>query len=512
MRPWLGVALWAGWVRTRSDESENEPAGATAASISELVLQIAPDVAGLEGYPHGVHLRHTVDGIRVWPAESSWRNPRGEIGGDWVAWRNALTDDPEQWCKQVIESSAPVQWVLESVHVRRCDPLGANSSVATETGPVQGILLTICARSPAGASGDLLDQAAYPPRVVMFPVQFEGAVAGIAITRSDPLNHGVAHSDWRLMLQCAAPSRANCRERDGDPDLSALRQRLAPYFPRPDREVPRLPPFSSDDWPAFEAARKTQIDEALLPYWQRLAPAYVAALSTPFGADQEALSVAVEDWPHDFARQQTALYQLLEVSKLRMAWRSQARWQREQQPFFTDGMRRVAEELEREHQECSRPLAEIPLYQGFMRVSCQQLLCLPLAQHEAMFSASARYEPVEVDEATVTRLAHRIARLFNAPPLQSAELLNDAPSRHESIIWRTSQRGLTESMNSHGLYDRIFDEYGRPKEHLPGQIPGWRFDGFCGQLRVHLENGESWYVTVLGPSHFVASLYRMYGC
>ena len=245
-----------------------------------------------------------------------------------------------------------------------------------------------------------------------------------------------------------------------------------------------------------------------LPYWQQLAPAYVAALSEPHADDPGRFEVVVEDWPETFEAQQTSLYQLLESSKLRQAWRSQAVWQIAQRTYMTDGQRQVLAELEREHREGSTPLTEIPLYHGFIRASCQQLICLPLADWAAMYSDNARYEPGKVDKTVVSRLAHRVARLFNAPP-QSPEQLAQVPSQHGHIVWNSSLGGLTSAIDCHGMRDRLFDDYGRPIEHDPEQVPGWRFDGFCGQLRVTLEDGSPWYVTVLAPAHFVGNLMRM---
>ena len=176
-------------------------------------------------------------------------------------------------------------------------------------------------------------------------------------------------------------------------------------------------------------------------------------------------------------------------------------------------MRRVSAALEQEHRECARPLAEIPLYWGFIRATCQQLICLPVAQHQAMYNDNARYDPATVDETTASRLAHRIARLFNAPPTLPPDEWANTPSRDGSIVWATSPGSLTsDGPSNHGMTDRLLDDYGRPRPtnyHGEGNTPTWRFDGFCGQLRVTLENGEDWYVTVLAPSHFVGALLRL---
>lgn len=283
---------------------------------------------------------------------------------------------------------------------------------------------------------------------------------------------------------------------------------FAAAFPRVNSRPPPLPDLARGDWSAIEDVRRIRMHDFYLPYWQQLSPAYVAALAGPHTDDPFLLEVSVEDWPETFEAQQTSLYQLLEISKLRQAWRSQANWQIKQRPYMTDGQRFVLTELEREHREGSTPLAEIPLYDGFIRNSGQQLICLPLAEWSAMYSDSASYEPGKVDKTVVSRLAHRIARVFNAPP-QSPEQLAQVPSQHGNIVWNCSLCGLTGSIDSHGMSDRLFDDYGRPIERDPEMVPTWRFDGFCGQLRVTLEDGSQWYVTVLAPAHFIGNLMSM---
>jgi hypothetical protein len=279
-------------------------------------------------------------------------------------------------------------------------------------------------------------------------------------------------------------------------------------FPLVISPPPPLPDLACGDWSAIEDVRRIRMHDFYLPYWQQLSQTYVAALAGPHTDDPGLLEVVVEDWPGTFEAQQTSLNVLLEISKLRQAWRSQANWQLAQRPYMTDGQRQVLVELEREHREGSRPLAEIPLYHGFIRSSCQQLICLPLAEWAAMYSDSTWYEPGKVDQTVVSRLAHRIAQVFNAPP-QSPEQFAQVPSQYGNIVWNSSLCGLTSSIDSHGMSDRLFDDYGRPIERDPENVPGWRFDGFCGQLRVIQEDGSQWYVTVLAPAHFIGNLMGM---
>ena len=155
-----------------------------------------------------------------------------------------------------------------------------------------------------------------------------------------------------------------------------------------------------EDWAEREAQCRQWMETVCLPYWQRLAPAYAAALAEPLGQDSGRLQVHIEDWPEDFARQQQTLTQLLVTSKLCRSWRRLAQWQLAQRTLYTDGMRRVSAALEQEHRACDRPLPEIPLYWGFIRATCQELICLPVAQHQAQYNDSACYDPATVDEAT----------------------------------------------------------------------------------------------------------------
>jgi hypothetical protein len=116
--PWLNLPLWAVWYRV----SPVEHITLADKPLAEVVMQVAPDATPLDGFPHGLHLRQTPEGVEVAPAARSWRNPRGEIGGGWVAWQNALIDDPERQCYGVIDADASVQWVLAAVYAQPDTP------------------------------------------------------------------------------------------------------------------------------------------------------------------------------------------------------------------------------------------------------------------------------------------------------------------------------------------------------------------------------------------------------
>ena len=239
---------------------------------------------------------------------------------------------------------------------------------------------------------------------------------------------------------------------------------FGPLFPRHVGEKPALP-FDSESWAEYEAARRDQYVNVMLPYWQKLVPVYAAALAYPFGDDTGQLQTRVEVCPVDMDAQQNSLLRLFEESKLRMAWRSLAEWYVTQQAYYTDGQRKALSKLEREHQEGSNPLAEIPLYQSYLRASCHQLICMPVSQWDAMFSQTAQYEPGQIDAKTIKRLAVRVARVFNAPPLADVEFLAQSPSWGEPIVWSIGQGGLTVSKSGHGMDDRHVDDLlGEPVE------------------------------------------------
>jgi hypothetical protein len=126
--PWLNLPLWAVWRRVLPVE----PITLDDKPLAEVVMRVAPDATPVEGFPHGLHLRQTPGGFEVEPAARNWRNPRGEIGLSWVAWQNALIDDPERQCKDVIDASAPVQWVLTAVYPQPNSPDTAPTRLALE--------------------------------------------------------------------------------------------------------------------------------------------------------------------------------------------------------------------------------------------------------------------------------------------------------------------------------------------------------------------------------------------
>ena len=285
-------------------------------------------------------------------------------------------------------------------------------------------------------------------------------------------------------------------------DKTVLLAQLAHLFPHLDDMDDKLP--KADDFSELIRLERAFYESHMLPYWQRLTPAYQQALSLPFGDDTTPLETHIEDWPESFDAQQKTLYQLFCTSKLRQSWRNYCQWT-QTQPFpYTDSQRSVLAELERELEAGNAPIKEIPLYQWILRVSCQQVICMPVSAWESMHNHEGRYEPSQIDTATVERLATRIAQVFNAPPLVPLDFLQETPSWSEAIVWNNGQRLLTCRINSHGMHDRLEDEYGRRQENADKlAFPEWRFEGFCGQIRVTLEDGVPWSVAVLAPSHFI---------
>lgn len=266
-----------------------------------------------------------------------------------------------------------------------------------------------------------------------------------------------------------------------------------------------------DNWEVLFARQFEAGEHILLPLWNRLGPAYAAALSAPFDGDPGSLMTVVEDWPDTLESQQKSLHQLLGESKLRQAWRGYCGWMPPQRAFYTDGQRRVLAEIEREMRDANAPLREIPLYQAIYRHSCQQLVSMPVAMWNSLY-ANQPYEPQFIDQRTVDRLSRRVAQVFNAPPVTDESLWAASPSWREAIVWGQSAEGLTTHINAHGMCDRVEDVEGRPagvpvKPELT-TFPQWRYVGFCGQIRVTLESGEDWYVTVLVPLHLMRHLLR----
>jgi hypothetical protein len=210
----------------------------------------------------------------------------------------------------------------------------------------------------------------------------------------------------------------------------------------------------------------------------------------------------------------------MDKSKLRQSWRSFAHWQTAQLSPITEGQMAVSAALKKEHADNARPMREIPLYSDEFRVSCQQVICMPVQQWDAMFAEDTYFEPTKIDEAIVEKLATRIARALNDPFAQKPQPCAIDPERpwaggrfskapERLIVWDSNSGTLIGRIDSHGMSDRMFDDFLRPIEHEPDRIPTWRFDGFCGQLRVTGIGDEPWYVTVLAPDHFVYTLTKM---
>lgn len=282
---------------------------------------------------------------------------------------------------------------------------------------------------------------------------------------------------------------------------------FAPLFPSRQPRANRPEFHHIDVWAEFEAARLRYINESLLPCWHGLAPVYAESLAwSDDEHDTTRLAVEVSDWPITWEDQQNSLQQLMDGSKLRQAWRSHTQWVLAQRHRYSPGQSRVHAELEREDLEAGTPMAEIPLYNGFMRVSSQQVICMPVAQWDALYDDSAVYAPDTIDVKTVRRLQRRLARVFNTPPLALSERFLQSPACGEPIIWPCSAGRLTTHIDGHGMTDRFSDDYGRPREGLTDHMPSWRYDGFCGQLSVVLEGGSRWYVTILAPTHFIGAL------
>jgi hypothetical protein len=248
------------------------------------------------------------------------------------------------------------------------------------------------------------------------------------------------------------------------------------------------------------------VEDIYFPLWQAMAPAYVATLAAPFGADAASLRVSVKSWPATVAAQQQSLHFLLTQSRLRQSWRDYARWFVDDHCKTNDQAAKAAAEAV--FRQSSAPLREIPLYMGYMRVACQQLVCLPLHEWQALHDGKQTFTPQAVDSAVVERLATRVAEVFNSPPLVDVELLRDAKPWDEPVVWTTNAGQLTGEMDCHGMRDRC--EHGWRGEEVPqppdAPAPHWRYEGFCGHLCVTLENGHEWIVAVLAPVHFLRRL------
>ena len=247
--PWLNRPLWAVWHRVLPVEPitlEDKP-------LAEVVLQVAPDATPPEGFLHGLHLHQTPDGVEVAPAARNWRNPRGEIGLGWVAWKNALIDDPERQCKDVIDAAAPVQWVLTAVYAQLDT---SNTPDTADTAPTQ-LALEFQARTLNPST-----PAQVAPRFLALPQASTLRDGGMFVLTRTALPDA-AH--WRG----AVPPWAGHFTRSGNAELAALVQRLAPVFPHPGA-APRLNLQIEEDWAEREAQRRQWMETICLPYWQRL--------------------------------------------------------------------------------------------------------------------------------------------------------------------------------------------------------------------------------------------------
>lgn len=286
----------------------------------------------------------------------------------------------------------------------------------------------------------------------------------------------------------------------------ALLTQMKPFFPN--LGLPGWPE-RWDSLAAFDHWQHEQYVNFMLPYWKLMAGAYQETLALPFGNDHGILETHVENWPSSVESQQENLYQCLHVSKLRTAWRGYKQREAAQPRLYAVIQCEELAELKRQISDAAKPLREIPLYQALsdQRISCQQVICMPVSTWKSMFCNGARYQPELIDRASVYRLATRIAQVFNAPPLVPLHLLHNLSGWAEATVWNASERILTCQNSNHGMKDRLEDEDGRRREGIDKlEFPEWRYEGFFGQIRVTLEDGMPWYVTVLAPMHFVRQL------
>jgi hypothetical protein len=289
---------------------------------------------------------------------------------------------------------------------------------------------------------------------------------------------------------------------------AALLLSLAHLFPDVSDTEARLQALSaaSPEGERWEHVHFRAAEEIYLPLWRALAPAYAATLASSFGGDSESLVTRINEWPATVADHQVALQSLLERSKLREGWRTYAHWFNEE--FLSTNNAEQKKIAEVACRNSYVPLREIPLYQSSMRVACQQLVCLPLAQWEALHDSSTTYDPERIDPLIVDRLATRVAQVFNAPPLVDVDQLVDSGGWNEAVVWNTSSGNLTVPNSSHGMRDRW--EHGWRGECTPlpadAVAPHWRYEGFFGRISVTLESGEDWVVELLAPLHFLRRL------
>lgn len=270
-------------------------------------------------------------------------------------------------------------------------------------------------------------------------------------------------------------------------------------------ELPEFVPAEPFHFADFEAYLR-RLQAGLQTFWLDMAPVYAAILGAEGNVQDDGLSLSasIADWPDSFAAQQAALLRLLDTSPLRWAWRQLADWMCNNPDWPADKERTAA--LQAAFADSAKPLREIPLYQGYLRNSCQQIVCLPESQWQALFDPARDYRPQAVDEAIVQALALRIARVLNEPCRAT-----DAATPPWCEVWGTNPRSLVVARDMHGMTDRCFDEYLRLIDHPPGQTPSWRFLGHYGHLRVDGAEGiggEPWHVVILAPQHFLVALIR----
>lgn len=240
-----------------------------------------------------------------------------------------------------------------------------------------------------------------------------------------------------------------------------------------------------------------------LPLWQAMGPIYLHALTAPTAEETQIPEVQIVRWPGSIEDHQSALNQLLNASHLRRPWRDFSEHY-DADPKNSSDL--VA--LEHNLRISAAALREIPIYQGDMRVSCQQMVCMPDSVWQAIHKLDATYLPAPIDCAVVDDLAQRVARIFNVPIGKSfTELISRELS--DTVVWNTSPAGLTSPINSHGIRDRWESEW-----HCSAKQPEiselvaqhWRYEGFYGELEVVHSSGEPWRVAILAPLHFVRRL------
>lgn len=192
----------------------------------------------------------------------------------------------------------------------------------------------------------------------------------------------------------------------------------------------------------------------------------------------------MDDWPNSIGKQQATLTWLLAESRLRLAWRDECQQIQEvqevqevRQNFEACAASAVpkldansAAYIESRGEASALPMVEILLYQGYIRSAAHQLVCLPEAQWLALPAQSpVPYAPERIDRATVLRIAHRIARVFNVPPIAAAgaSAQGVVPALEQMLaglqcmptVWSCHPATLTHAGTScHGMVDRLENE------------------------------------------------------